>query len=446
MPAPTTSTTALAPSPARPSAPASSYAAANPFAPAPDGRTKRAVRALARTLAHALTLLAFVTLVTLLASRVVGDPSVPWQFAFWIPTWAYILSAAGAIAASALLARVSRRRIALDAPRAGPRPARVLRRIALLGIVGASAYLLVHDWRVANLVRDPLALAAPTIGGDAALAPDPQSDPQPLPPRIRVANWNPNVTFMEPFEDVVANFNADVALLANSPALVDWTLLRDGFQPARDAARAGNLTIISRYRILRWGATSLNIDGARSQVHRWKTGGAITIDRGQALWAELDTRDPLGAPIVVWFVDLPSDIFLSRADSFRQARQTIDAFLGPSFQRTTIDADAPISHEILARRFGPSLADGGFPPPDLIIGDFNTPRHSPSIRAMLPHDVADAFDQAGAGPMTTWPVWFAMWAIDHAYVGSRLTTTKFEVRPMNAGAHHATIVEVAPRR
>lgn len=437
-------------------APPTPYAAANPFAPAPDGRIKRVLRASARTLAHALTLLAFVMLATLLVSRVVGDPSVPWQFAFWIPTWAYVLVAAASIAASALLARISRRRIALDAPRAGPRPARTLRRIAMLGIVGAAAYLLIHDWRVANLFRDPLALAAPTIGGDAALvpSPDPQLDPQPdaqpapqpSPPRIRVANWNPNITFLDPFEEVVANFNADVALLANTPALVDWTSLRDGFQPARDAARAGNLTIISRFRILRWGATSLNIDGARSQVHRWKTGGAITIDRGQALWAELDTREPLGAPIVVWFVDLPSDPYLSRADAFRQARQTIDTFLGPSFQRTSIDADAPISHEILARRFGPSLADGGFPPPDLIIGDFNTPRHSPSIRTMLPHDAADAFDQAGAGPMTTWPVWFAMWAIDHAYVGPRLTTTKFEVRPMNAGAHHATIVEVAPRR
>lgn len=381
-----------------------------------------------RPVNHASRIAAAVAIATALlwcASRLVGDPNVPTQLLMWTPTWAFVVAMLAFVGASWCLAMLGRRSLsepevyANDALR---RPRHRAWRLA--GLLAAAVLLLITlaaDWRMGNAIFGP--------------------SPAPREQTLRVLNWNPTATFMEVFPDVVEPMAVDIAVIANPPAIVDWTRVRDQFQPSRDAVRQGRFAVISKYPVRRWGWTDLKVRGAEPVKQSTHKASWLTIDTGQAIWVELDTSAALGRPLIVWCIDMPSEPRIARAEAFATAAATLREWKGRAMERSSMDAEAPMSEEAYAARFG----GPGFPAPDLIVGDFNTPRGSPSIHTLVPKSLRSAFAQAGYGPMNTWPRSTPMLAIDQAFAAEWLLVTRYDVHDPQIGEHRAQIIEMTVR-
>ena len=134
------------------------------------------------------------------------------------------------------------------------------------------------------------------------------------------------------------------------------------------------------------------------------------IDSGQAAFIEV-TID--GSPRIVWLIDLPSDPSIPRHVMLRLAGEKIGA------------------HN-----------DGaGFPEPDVIVGDFNTPRGSRSLGNIV-GDADSAFDRAGSGWSATWPRAFPLWHIDQVFVDDAVSVRAHRVLDMGLGEHRGVIVDL----
>jgi len=358
-------------------------------------------------------------------SRVIGDPNVAAQFVLWTPTWAFVCAMLGLVGGSWGLAMLGRRSATDPAVYAEPTLRRprfvVMRRGALIACGVMLGFMLFADWRMINAVAGPNAAARDRT--------------------VRVLNWNPTATFMESFPQLIAPIDADVALIANPPAIVDWTLVRDGFMPARDAVRYGRFAVISRYSVLRWGWTDLMIRGSEPVKQSTHKASWLTIDTGQAMWVELDTTATLGRPMVVWIVDMPSEPRIERRGAFEAAAKALREWKGRAMERASADAESPMSEEAFVARFGGT----GFPKPDLVLGDFNTPRGGPSIRGLVPDSMRSAFAQAGYGPMGTWPRQMAVLGIDQAFTAEWLRVTRYDVKDPQVGEHRLQVFEMTAR-
>lgn len=78
--------------------------------------------------------------------------------------------------------------------------------------------------------------------------------------------------------------------------------------------------------------------------------------------------------------------------------------------------------------------------PDLIVGDFNAPRLSRAFRN-LPEGWRHAYDAAGAGWSSTWPVPVPVLAIDQCICGPRLTPVRYELRSTLLSDHRIQILD-----
>ena len=359
--------------------------------------------ALGGALAWSFTVLALSVLVAWGVGRLGGDRLYATQFLSWIPTFAAIGIAGTALAAAWIVARLLPPR-----PRAGGQARRVAARGRLVGgvVLAAAAASLVVEWRLFNPGRE--------VRG----------------PALRVAFWNVSVASMPDLDERVAPLEAGVLIVTGAPMNTPWARVRAAMGEPTSVVRFGRFTLVSRHRVLRWGGTTLGVEGAKRRVFRWQGGGNISIDRGEALFAELDTTALWGRTTVVWAVDLPSDPGLWRARVMREARASIDAFRGPVQVRDEADLDVAAT-----------LDPPGFPAPDLIVGDFNTPRGSPSLDSLtggLPH----AHAQAGRGPAFTWPRGRPLLAIDHVFVGAHLRAAAWRVVDPRYGAHRIVTADV----
>ncbi len=257
----------------------------------------------------------------------------------------------------------------------------------------------------------------------------------PTQPSLRLLVWNPAVDRMDDFAPRVASQDPQLIAIANRPGRTDWPALQDQVGGSRAIARFAHLSLVSRHRIIRWGGAALGIEGARKRTHLWHGGGEVSQDKGEALFVELDTRAVFGRTLVVWILDLPSDPELSRDANVATAAATIAAFSGRSYTRNPMGLDVEDD---------PAVTPRGFPPADLIVGDFNTPRGSASIRR-LTGDLRHAYDIAGVGWATTWPRTFPLIAIDHAFVAPWLDVRRYATIDLGAGGHLAQVVDLAPR-
>lgn len=259
---------------------------------------------------------------------------------------------------------------------------------------------------------------------------------------LRVLAWNPATDYIDDFAERVATVPADVLAITNRPGHTKWDALRDHVGGARSMARFGRLTIISHFRVVSWGGCTLGIEGARKQTTVWRGGGEVSQDSGEGFFVELDTTARLGRTTTIWIVDIPSDIGLHRDRVFSQASQALREFRGPVFGRS--DANLDIAKPIAPSSAGAG-ANIGFPSADLIVGDFNTPRGSRSMRRVV-GDLDHAYDQVGRGWAATWRRDVPLIAIDQAFVGSWLRTVTYSIRDMGAGSHRAQVIEVERRQ
>ncbi len=72
--------------------------------------------------------------------------------------------------------------------------------------------------------------------------------------------------------------------------------------------------------------------------------------------------------------------------------------------------------------------------PDLVVGDFNAPRRSPTL-ARLPTGYSHAYHRVGSGWSYTWPVPLPMWAIDQCILGPRVRPIRYQLSNSRLSDH-----------
>ena len=382
---------------------------------------RRAIRWLLGV-ARALAAAAATTIVLAwIASRVATDRLGWSQYAWWIPTLAWAAASILSLAAWTALARLHRRlerarrgppsTIASPDPTAARRPnavGRISRPLLAAIVLLLLARAAVFEWRLYRFVT-----------------------PTPDHPRgIRIANWNPAIP-AKSLEPILAA-EADVYLIANEWQRNAAEELVQELGDGVDVIQNERLMVVSRLPVRAWASTYLGLAGRVLRSYQLKDLDAQVaeqVDQGRALFVELET--PTGDPLVIWLVDLPSDPRLLRNDVTATAADAIGSFKGRVYR---YDAEG--------RRTVTDMSDG-FPDPDLILGDFNIPRDSASLRTLV-GDRANAYDQAGRGYAATFPRTFPLAQIDQMFVGDDWRTVSYRLLDPGRGLHLAQVAEIIP--
>ena len=333
----------------------------------------------------------------LVISRLASDRWLWSQYLHWIPEELYVLGA-GVLC---LLAWSGARLF-----ECGKRP---LLKLAAIGWILAALHVGLIHWHLPNAFSHP------------------------QPGRLRLLNWN--LTAIERDEQIMGPFAAlapDIAVLVNPVNTVHWSKIIADFPDPKALVWEGPFMILSHEPILRHGSVVLGIEGAISEG--WK--GIKRLDAGHAMFFELDTTDRLGRTTVVWVVDMPSDWRRSRWDMAGAAAAAIAAWKGPQIKHDP-------TGQVQGAPGGP-----GFPKPDIILGDFNTPRGAVSQRRIV-GSMTDAFDEAGWGYAATWPdyafhVPFPVLHLDHVFLAPWLRATRYEIIKPPFCLHRPQVVEISP--
>jgi hypothetical protein len=366
------------------------------------------LRAILTFWAWALALAGLAELAAWAFGRVFTD-SLGWsQYLYWIPSPVALAASALALLLSAACGRLARTRIPLPA-KPNRTPAAPARLLLVLCWAGAFAFTALFEWHAARYLHAGSPSSAPSM---------------------RVLFWNAEAGDLDGLAERVFSRQPDLAIVANTNRMREWDQILATLPPGTSWARSGRFNIVSKFPVLRWGVTDLWIQGVRPRVFTWQGGGNISFDTGEAMFVELDTSPVTKGPIVVWVLDLPSDPRVFRTEMMSQAAGAIAGFSGPVYRRTGSGAGEAIPD-----------APRGFPAPDLIVGDCNTPRGSASLRELAP-EMTDAFAQAGRGFAGTWPRTCPFIAIDQALLGRSLRCRGYRVEDPGAARHRALVVEL----
>lgn len=369
-----------------------------------------------RHISWLLIVLAGIVVAAWALGRVVTDRVYVMQFVYWVPALVYGLAAVLLVSFSWLFALMGQPYLPssfapdADKPIEFVRPPRVAlktRRVVGAACVGMIGHALIAE-----------------TNGLRWLEPPPQSQGG-----QRVVFWNAATDFMDDYAEKIAAVKPSIVCIANPAAYCKWEVIREAVGGDRsDAQRYGRLACFGPWPVLRWGGTSLEIEGAKTRYFD----GKPSIDRGEAMFVEFDATAEFGRPIVVWVVDLPSDVNLSRQTMMKQAAATINGFSGPVMVRGKGGLDEQV------------IAPKGFPAADIIAGDFNTPRGSASLQHVV-GGLVHAYEQAGYGPEPTWHREYPLVAIDHVFTGGPVRAVGYSSVDVGAGKHRMQIVDVAAR-
>jgi hypothetical protein len=281
-----------------------------------------------------------------------------------------------------------------------------------LGCLAVGLHLTIFEWRLFNaLTRRP-----------------------PAGPSLRLLHWN--ATAVERTAQITGPVLAqrpDVAVLVNPHSRVAWHEVIAAFGRPVGLIWENGFVILSRVHIIRHGSLWLGLQP--QQQGRW-------TDPGRALFMELDTTATLGRTTIIWVVDLPSDFKLSRWALAGSAAAAIAAWPGPELVH---DAAGGVT---------PRDTPPGFPPPDVVVGDFNIPRGSASLGLLAP-GMENAFDQAGCGYAATWPrhgsrLGIPIWHLDQMFVGrggggGGVRAARYNIIDPGFGYHHMQTADLVAR-
>lgn len=355
----------------------------------------RALRVIRAILGGLLLTLSLLLLGAWILGRVASDRWLWSQYLSWMPT-ALVLPASlfllGLWRAIFPHACRRRRRHARITPARGA--------IALAAI--AIAHLVLIDLNALALVR-------PSRAGE-----------------FRVLFWNAANRPLEYPPTLVRAHDPDIAIITNPR----WRMGREMLYTlvAEPGAKGGHVVwrhgfaIASRYPILAHGSISLGLRGVRDGMDPAREGEAA-YDPGSAAFVVLDAREDLGRDITIWALDMPSDPRISRMANARAAHAAIEAWRSPEGAQ-------------------------GFPEPDLIVGDLNTPTGSASLRALAP-TMRDS-SRARVGLRGTWPRWngwaiASLWRIDHVLHSTRWRATRWTTGDPGVGTHRMVVADLSRR-
>jgi hypothetical protein len=352
------------------------------------------------SIAHALAVLAIVGLVLVGIGTLLTDRFHWSQYLFWIPTLPACLLAAILLATSWTFMRPRYR-------------GKWVRRTGWLLVVATLLVSTQFEW-----------------GGGTT---------PPVPPReqrLRVVFWNFSESGEPGWESPAIEQDPDLVVVRGGECT----------QPAGVRERMGEhaffcwdegFMVTSKVPIKAWGSGSLNIDQGLGLDPREADLIRKGRDPGRAMWLLLGTRERLGMDVVVWLVDLPSDLSLWRASMMEQAFVTMvqgpakrwvpkDAADGKQDWREASDAEVPAT---------------AFQLPNLIVGDFNTPHRAHSL-SILTQNFESAYDQAGLGYSATFPRDWPLWQLDQAFIAPPLRACTHEIVDTARGSHRMLVFDV----
>ncbi len=368
-----------------------------------------------RHISWLLIVLAGIVVAAWALGRATTDRLYVMQFVYWVPALVYGLVAVLLLSFSWLFALMGQPYLPSSFAPDADKPIEFVRlpRVALKTrrVVGVACVGMIGQ---AVLVE---------TNGMRWLEPPPQSQGG-----QRLVFWNAATDFMDDYADKIAGVRPSIVCIANPAAYCKWEVIREAVGgDASDAQRYGRLACFGPWRVLRWGGTSLEIEGAKTRYFD----GQPSVDRGQAMFVEFDATAEYGRPIVVWVLDVPSDVNLSRQTMMKQAAAAINGFSGPVMVRGKGGLDEVVE------------APKGFPAADIIAGDFNTPRGSASL-GLVVGGLVHAYEQAGYGPEPTWHREYPLVAIDHVFTGGPVRAVGYSSVDVGAGKHRMQIVDLAP--
>ncbi|MBL6996954.1 MAG: hypothetical protein ISR75_00765 [Phycisphaerales bacterium] len=189
--------------------------------------------------------------------------------------------------------------------------------------------------------------------------------------------------------DIIVKLNGDITLLTHGwrvrgePSIQEWL------------GTSGHKVINSQFTLL--------TKFTPIQVHT-----LIAVDEIYISSFVLDTTEVLGDVLVIWAVDFPSSLVISKmeiANRVLRLLQTIDTIK-----------------------------------PDIVIGDFNMTRSSSAMQTMFPelHDVADT---VGTGILTSFPLEFPLYHIDHILIRSGFRAMNYSLINPHLGRHRIQVLD-----
>ncbi len=351
-------------------------------------------------------------------SRIVSDRALLTQYLFWTPLLAYALVMGGCLVLSLLSGmgyRVSQR---------ARRPVHEWRSIGdnqriwwrLVALLASSCALVgLWGWWV---LRTPGSMT-PTSANSAEL---------------RLLHWNlssPDThTWSGVMTDVRECREADVLLLGVTMSDEQFSRVMQPLAATHQIRRMHTLAIASRYPIQNLRQIDLKLDDI---VRPSRVDGATAEPWYQTVYndhaeqlgisrREFGLSDPgdiiaftvvtPAGPVGVWFIDLPSSPFASRHRI----------------------ATATVAHAHAA----------GLQPPHAVVGDFNMPSGSHSLKLIAPgyRSAADAALDDDAGP--TWPRGRPLLQIDHALIHPNTSTRVYRTFDPGLSDHWGQFLIITP--
>jgi len=392
------------------------------FKPGPIGWARRRVLPL---LAKSTALLGIVLLAAWITGRMLSDEHHWSQYLYWMPPIVMIGGAWLMLILSAIFAALARRLGGL-----------ILRPVLLVLAVGCTLHLMFGVWHLHRAV----------IGSDS------KDDNA-----IRVLHWNHGGKAIDAQQwgTRIRDLDTDIVLIANAnwgdprqelleqfeyfapDERVRW--VNYSYRLHADPAHyriEDSAMIASRYPMTRTGWVQFGSRG-RQRVMSHSSSGL-----GWVMFAEFDL-DPQrvdDSPLVIWFVDLPSDPTAWKMDEIRSVRAAIDNWDGTGWN---------MGRHVWERYQDESAS---FPEPDLIVGDFNTPRGSASIDLLAP-GFDEAFEAAGYGRGRSFVINDGSWSenllfrvldlhIDLTLVAPSHTTTRYELIHADEVDHKIQVADI----
>lgn len=401
---------------------------------------RRGVRLLA-VIAGWVCVIACAGLLTLwLVGKVVSDRQHVLQVLAWIPSW-ILLSPAAVLALLGLFVRWPVARRGGDDETGDGSVRRRRRRgfawcassLMLWAVLGALVWSHWVEMRWPNALRSETKLADGRVKGS-----------------LRIAHWNIDAFSARQWSGDLREFfpypAPDVLLMSsNQPRAAQGSCLAS-LRRAYEIKRFGNFVVASAVGIVDARAYSLNLNEPAS-TSEWERKSELSLrarleqlwndncervgmarrgfqeaESGDLIVVRFDTRARLGRELVVYYIDMPSDPFAWRYRMAERAQQLIEGL------RAKRDAE------------GRAVV----PMPDMIVGDFNTPRGSASL-GLLTQGMENAFDQGGWGLVATFPRPWALLHIDQMYVSSWLRAARYQVELPPVGEHWMQWADVVKR-
>jgi vancomycin resistance protein VanJ len=203
---------------------------------------------------------------------------------------------------------------------------------------------------------------------------------------VRAVHWNVAGHLDRPgARSLLCEQRADVYVLSEIPDAAAVESLRNALGDEFQSQVFGNLAVVAKGRV--------QLEKALIDRHR------TTV--------RLVTWEHQGRSGRLFVVDLPSELYVPRDPLLREINRLMDEFR-----------------------------------PDLVVGDFNAPRRSWGL-CELPDGYRHAYDTAGSGWGSTWPVPVPLWAIDQCLHSRRIEPRRYALCSSIHSDHRMQVFDFA---